>query len=133
MFETERLVEFSMCDSAGILFFSKIFDLTHSAYEEFILRSDLENNYFASEQFAIPLVNASAEYLAPIGLHEIIELSMSVTKIGNSSFQLTTIFTDEAENKKATVKTTHVFISKINSKKTEIPEEVLRLLSKYKS
>ncbi len=133
MFETERLVEFSMCDSAGILFFSKIFDLTHSAYEEFILRSDLENNYFASEQFAIPLVSASAEYLAPIGLHEIIELSMSVTKIGKSSFQLTTIFADEAGNKKATVKTTHVFISKINSKKTEIPEEVLNLLSKYKS
>jgi len=98
MFETERIVEFSMCDSAGILFFAKIFELTHSAYEEFILRSDLEEDYFISKNFAIPLVNATADYLAPIGLHEVIAISISVTEMGNSSFQLTTIFEDGNNN-----------------------------------
>ena len=133
MFETERIVEFSMCDSAGILFFAKIFELTHSAYEEFILRSDLEEDYFISKNFAIPLVNATADYLAPIGLHEVIAISISVTEMGNSSFQLTTIFEDGNNNKKAIVKTTHVFISKISSKKTGIPKEFLALLNSNKA
>ncbi len=133
MFETERIVEFSMCDSAGILFFAKIFELAHSAYEEFILRSDLEDEYFASKEVAIPIVSATADYLAPIGLHEIIEISISVTEIGNSSFQLTTFFENRNNDRKAIVKTTHVFISKISSKKTEIHEEFLALLNANKS
>ncbi len=133
MFETERIVEFSMCDSAGILFFAKIFELAHSAYEEFILRSDLEDEYFASNEVAIPIVSATADYLAPIGLHEIIEISISVTEIGKSSFQLTTFFENSNNDRKAIVKTTHVFISKISSKKTEIHEEFLALLNANKS
>ncbi len=132
MFETERIVEFSMCDSAGILFFSKIFDLTHSAYEELVLRSDLKEDYFVSVQYAIPLVSASANYLAPIALHEVIGVSILVSEIGTSSFQLTTSFTDDVGNEKAIVKTTHVFISKTNSKKTEIPGEFITLLNEHK-
>jgi len=133
MFETERIVEFGMCDSAGILFFAKIFELTHSAYEEFILRSDLENSYFENENFAIPLINASADYNAPIRLHEVLNISIAVSKIGNSSFQLISTFTDDLNISKATVKTAHVFVNKMDFKKTGIPDEFLSLLKKNKS
>ncbi len=46
MFSSNRRVEFTMCDAAGILYFAKIFDLAHSVYEEFILESDLELKCF---------------------------------------------------------------------------------------
>lgn len=132
MFKTERIVEFGMCDSAGILFFANIFDLTHSVYEEFVLRSDLEDSYFENEYFAIPLINTSAEFHKPIRLHEILEISLSVSIIGNSSFQLTITFTDHMGELKATTKTSHVFVSKTEFNKITIPNEFLSLLEEHK-
>ena len=128
MFTTERIVEFGMCDSAGILFFAKIFELSHSAYEEFILRSELEESYFENEIFAIPLINTTADFIEPIKLHEILGIDILVTKIGSTSFELTFSFSNEDGNVKAATKTTHVFVNKNNFKKTEIPVEFLNLL-----
>ncbi|MDA3861850.1 MAG: thioesterase family protein [Melioribacteraceae bacterium] len=128
MFEAERIVEFGMCDSAGVLFFAKIFDLSHSVYEEFILRSNVKDSYFENDSFAIPLVNTTADFHEPIRLHEVLIANLIVSKIGNSSFQLTISFVDEDGIKRATTKTTHVFVSKKDFKKIEIPEEFLNLL-----
>ena len=128
MFETERIVEFGMCDSGGVLFFARIFELAHSAYEEFILRSDLENNYFEHEEIAIPLISATSDFHKPIKLHEVLEINVVVSKIGNSSFQLTTTFLDELVNAKAIVTTTHVFVDKKEFGKMDIPDEFLSLL-----
>lgn len=133
MFETERIVEFGMCDSGGVLFFARIFELTHSAYEEFILRSDLVNNYFENEEIAIPLIRASSEFHKPITLHEVLKINIVVSKIGNSSFQLTTTFLDEQVNAKAIVTTTHVFVEKKEFRKVNIPDEFLSFLKENKS
>ncbi len=130
MFETERIVEFGMCDSGGVLFFARIFELTHSAYEEFILRSDLVNNYFENEEIAIPLIRATSDFHKPIKLHEVLKINIVVSKIGNSSFQLTTTFLDELVNAKAIVTTTHVFVDKKEFRKVNIPDEFLSLLKK---
>lgn len=133
MFSTERIVEFGMCDIGGILFFAKIFDLTHSAYEEFVLSSDLEENYFENKHFAIPLVGVTADFLKPITLHEVLGIGIIASKIGNSSFQLTNTFFDEDGEPKAIVKTNHVFVDKIDFKKIEIPKEFKILLEKNQS
>ena len=133
MFTTERIVEFGMCDIGGILFFSRIFEIAHSAYEEFILTGDLENNYFENEEIAIPLISASSDFHKPISLHEVLKINIEVSKIGNSSFQLTTTFFNESSSAKATVVTTHIFVEKKDFKKTNIPDEFLSLLEKNQS
>lgn len=130
MFATERIVEFGMCDLGGILFFSRIFEIAHSAYEEFVLTSDLENNYFENEEIAIPLISAASDFHKPISLHEVLKITIEASKIGNSSFQLTTIFFDESNSAKATVVTTHIFVDKKDFKKIKIPDEFLSLLKK---
>lgn len=132
MFATERIVEFGMCDSGGILFFSRIFELAHSAYEEYVING-LENNYFENEKIAIPLISASSDFHKPISLHEILNINIEVSKIGNSSFQLITTFLDELNSKKATVVTTHIFVDKKEFKKINIPDDFLSLLKKYQS
>ncbi len=133
MFATERIVEFAMCDSGGILFFSRIFEIAHSAYEEFVLAGDLENNYFESEEIAIPLISASSEFHKPISLHEVLKINIEVSKIGNSSFQLTTTFFNESNSAKATVVTTHIFVDKKEFKKINIPVDFLSLLKENQS
>jgi len=133
MFAAERIVEFGMCDSGGILFFPRIFELAHSAYEEFILKSDLQNNYFENEEIAIPLISAASDFHKPISLHEVLKINIVVSKIGNSSFQLTTAFLDEKDSTKATVITTHIFVDKKEFNKMNIPDEFLSLLKKNQS
>jgi len=118
-----------MCDIGGILFFAKIFDLTHSAYEEFVLSSNLKQNYFANKLFAMPLINTSAEFYKPIKLHQELEIKITVSRIGNSSFELTTKFFDETGDTKATVITNHVFVDKVDFKKVDIPNEFKALLN----
>jgi len=117
-----------MCDNAGILFFSRIFELFHSAYEEFIQRSKLENDYFNLDDLAIPLVKIEADFKAPIMLHEIMDIAIEVTEIKNSAFELTTHFWDKIEKTRAIVKSVHIFVDKQSFSKKEIPTEFRLLL-----
>ena len=133
MFTTERIVEFGMCDSAGILFFAKIFELFHSAYEELVLSSNLDNNFFENEIFAIPLITSNATFRKPIAMHEVLQIELSVVDIRESSFELKTDFFDDDNVLKATVNTTHVFVSKSEFKKMNIQEEFLDFLKEHKN
>jgi len=130
MFSTKRMIEFGMCDIGGVLFFAKIFELAHSVYEEFI-KNNLETNYFENEKFAVPLVNAGADYHSPIKLHSNLIAQLQVAKIGTTSFQLSIKFLDEFNKPKATVNTTHVFLEKSNMLKAKIPIDVLSVLQKH--
>jgi len=132
MFETERIIEWRMCDSAKILFFAEIFNLAHSVYEEFLLRNS-EQDYFEDEKFAIPLINANADFQNPIHLHEILKIKLSVIKIGETSFSLKYLFSNLDDEPKAEVTTSHVFIDKATFEKSNIPEDFLELLIKYKN
>jgi acyl-CoA thioester hydrolase/1,4-dihydroxy-2-naphthoyl-CoA hydrolase len=133
MFSANRRIEFAMCDAAGILFFAKIFELAHSVYEEFILESNLQLNVFENKEYAIPLVSSSAEYKSPILLHQKLKVKLNVTEIGTSSFLLNYDFFDLSDKLKARVKTAHVFVSKSDFIKTNIPNEFLLLLEKHKN
>ena len=129
MFQTKRVIEFSMCDNAGVLFFSRVFELFHSAYEEFIIISDLENDYFNSKEFAVPLINIEADFKLPIKLHDIVNIVIEVTGIKNSSFELTTHLIDESDTARAIVKSVHIFVDKKTFSKREIPTDFRELLS----
>lgn len=128
MFQTKRTVEFSMCDNEGILFFSRIFELFHSAYEEYIVTSDLSSNYFDHNTFAIPLLKTEVEFKSPIRLHETIKIFIEVSGIKGSSFELTTHFLDLEDMQKAIVKSIHVFVEKDGFQKCEIPKEFRSML-----
>ena len=128
MFQTKRVIEFSMCDSARVLFFSRVFELFHSAYEEFIVTSDLENDYFNSEKYAIPILKIEADFKLPIKLHESVTIIINVTQIKNSTFELTTHLIDENDITKAIVKSVHIFVDKSNFSKKEIPTDFRELL-----
>ncbi|MCK5087883.1 MAG: acyl-CoA thioesterase [Melioribacteraceae bacterium] len=128
MFQAKRKIDFYMCDPAGILFYAKLFELAHSVYEEFVLESELEKNYFEDDIIAIPILKAEADFNRPIKLHEEINIELIVTEIKYSTFELTTQFLSLNDELKATVKTVHVFISKDEFKKVEIPGEFRQLL-----
>ena len=128
MFQTKRVIEFSMCDAAGILFFSRVFELFHSAYEEFVLSGDLEIDYFKFEKYAVPILKIEADFKAPIKLHEVINIVIKATEVKNSTFELTTHLVDENDTIRAVVKSIHIFVNIKDFSKTDIPDDIRQIL-----
>ena len=131
MFYSDYKIKFGQCDPGGIMYFAELFDLAHWAYEDMLLESLPENNYFTHDQIVIPLVHAEADYINPLKLHQNVTLKLTVGDIKTTSFQLITEFSDQSENLSAKVKTVHVCVSKDSFDKTEIPNDLREALSKH--
>ena len=119
----QRRVNFFDADPAGIMFFGKIFEFCHSAYEEWIAGFNLSEDYFNHPQYATPIIHTEADFFKPIKPGEIITIEIIVEKIQTSSFSLVHYIYNECNEKLASAKTVHVFIKKMDFSKCTIPEE----------
>ena len=127
MFTSEVKIQFHDCDPAGILFYANIFKHAHDVYQEFL--SQLERNYFADPVYVLPITKSSAEYFSPMKSGESYKCKIMVSKLQESSFELTFLFYDAESNVHAEVKTVHVAVNKSNFIKTSIPEDLKLLLN----
>jgi 1,4-dihydroxy-2-naphthoyl-CoA hydrolase len=133
MVHSEYKIKFSQCDPGGILYFAELFDMAHWAYEDMLNESLKEINYFEHSQIAIPLVHAEADYLKPIRLHQNIAVKIKVDELKSTSFSLLTEFLDSSGIIAAKVKTVHVCVKKDVYEKTDIPEDLRKVLSNHSS
>lgn len=131
MFKVERRIQFYDCDPAGILFFSKVFDICHAAYEILLEQKEAERNYFDDPDIAIPLVHAESNYVQPISYGMRVITDIQVKEIGDTSFTISYRITSSKGDLLASVKTIHVCISKHNWQKIGVPEDLRSLLEMY--
>lgn len=120
-FRHDVTIRFAHCDPAGILFFARIFDLAHEAYEEWVRHCGFSPaEWFAHPEWAVPLRHCQAEYLQPMRLAQTFSVSAQILKIGDRSFQMEWSF-EQAGFLFAKVQTGHVFISKSSGKPIPLP------------
>lgn len=131
MFEIKRTVYFSDCDPAGILFYVKALEFCHSAYEEFINSFHLNLDFWANENFAVPVKSTEAKYIRAIKYSEIITIKLKVLELRNSSFSIGYLIQSEKGETCVEANSVHVFVDKKNWTKTEIIKEVKENLSKF--
>ncbi len=82
-------LNFFDCDPAGIIFFSRLFDFCHSAYEQLIDSFDLDEDYWDNPVYVVPIIHTECDYYRPIKYGDEIEIQLSVSNLKNSSFELT--------------------------------------------
>lgn len=89
MFTYETVIRLSHTDAAGVIFFARLFDLLHLAYEAFLdeIGQPLPHDLPVSD-VVTPIVHASAEYRSPLRLNDRITIEVAVDKIGDRSFTL---------------------------------------------
>ena len=131
MFKYSHIIKFHEVDAAGIIFFANVYKIAHDAYQNFLFSLDLDENYFESKHYAIPLVHSSADYLKPIKFNDTVTIEVKVVKLGESSFELNYNFLNEKNEITVQVETVHVMIEKENFKKTNIPEKLKKNLAKF--
>ena len=124
MFTSKRKINFYDCDPAGILFYAKIYELCHSAYEEMIQSFGLNENYWTNEDYVVPIIHSEATYHKPLLYDSFVEIELSVSSISSSAFKLT--YTCKNDNGELCVEvlTTHVFVDKKTWKKKRIEDDV---------
>src|ERR1035437_830057 len=123
-------INFFDCDPAGILFYARVFQICHSAYESMISSFSLKEDYWNNAEYVAPISYSDARYLKPIKYGETISIELTVAQLRNSSFELGYLCKNEKGEVCAEVKTIHVFVDKKTWKKKEISKEVRAGLEK---
>ena len=123
MFNTKIRINFYDCDPAGILFFANLFKFAHTAYEQMMESFKMSINFFDDDKDVLPILAADSKFIKPIKAGDNIEISISVTVLKKSSFELSYSFKNEDELF-AEVKTVHVCVDKSEFSKIEIPAEL---------
>ena len=89
---TTRKVEFSHVDGAGIVFYPRYFEMISSVIEEWFaqcLDTPFDRMHFHDRR-GIPTAEINVTFLAPSRLGDVLEFSVSVPRIGNSSADVET-------------------------------------------
>ncbi len=87
-FRTTRLVEFHDTDMAGIMHFASFFQYMESAEHELIRTAGFSvHGKIDGATLSFPRVAASCEFHSPALSEDILEIAVSLTRIGNKSLQ----------------------------------------------
>lgn len=133
MITIKKRINFYDCDPAGILFYGEIFSICHTAYEELVSTFNLENDYWQNDEFVVPIINSSADYLIPFKNGDSASVNVSVTDLRNSSFELSYKCFNQRNELCAKVKTVHVFVNKKSWKKKALLQEIKSGLEPHKN
>ena len=133
MFKEKIKISFYDCDPAGILFYANLFKFAHKAYEALISSFDLPINYFENNEYVVPIIHAEGDYYIPMKPGVEINVSVEVTQIRKSSFELSYKFINNNSKVCAEVKTVHVFVDKKSFEKISIPVQVLKKIESNKA
>lgn len=110
----------SETDATGSLYFTNLLKFATEAFEGFLAGRD-------SKKYALPIVSAKSSYKAPLYRNDEIVLKLSVTKIGNSSFELSCRI-EKMGKEIGFVEIIHVVASLKTKKKMNIPFDLMQLL-----
>jgi YbgC/YbaW family acyl-CoA thioester hydrolase len=131
MFTTKKKINFYDCDPAGILFYGRVYELCHSAYEDLISSFDLKEDYWNNDEYVVPILNSEAHYHKPIKYGETMIIEVAVSKLKSSSFELEYTVRNEAGDECTIVRTVHIFVDKATWKKQEIKPDIKNGLEEY--
>lgn len=133
-FYSERLVRFSHCDPAGIVFFPQYFIMFNGLVEDWFnqgLGLDYAK-YITEHRLGFPVVSLTCNFIAPSRIGERITLGLTLQHMGKSSLALGMTCSYKGEER---VRATLVLVS-IDLDKTKavpVPEDLRLLMTGFQS
>ncbi len=116
-------------DAAGVVFFANIFRIAHDIYEQFLKQIGYTfRERFAAADFILPIAHAEADYLHPLQVGDVIEITAQPVDIGNSSFAMIYHLTDFDGKVLASVRTVHVAVDAKTFRTIRMPENFRKQL-----
>jgi acyl-CoA thioester hydrolase len=121
-------VRYGECDAQKVVFNSKYADYVDVAVTEFLRAAGIQE-LFVTGQLDFQLVKQTVEWKSPARYDEVLELSLTTTRLGRTSFTIGTEFRMAgADRLLATVETVYVLMDGRTLTKLEIPPDIRRAL-----
>ena len=129
MFSYSARIQLHQTDAAGIIFYSRQFEIAHDAYEALMehLGFPLQEQ-IAEGSFYLPIVHADADYIRPVRCGDSVEIALMVSHIGNSSFTLNYLLNDPEGAEVGKVNTVHVCVDRESGASIKIPAGLRKAL-----
>ena len=117
---------FHEVDRAGIIFFGRVFEYAHVAFEEvlFTVFGDWDQ-LFHAHSVGLPLVNAQSNFQKPIRQGDELTVESRIVKVGNGSLVFRHDIVDRAGSMRASVRLTHASIDLKTFKPIPLPTAIL--------
>ena len=126
-------ISLGQTDAGGRIFFARIFDVAHLAFEGLLERVGYSIPRILNEgQFVLPVIEAKAEYKAPLVTGDKVAITPRLLHIGNSSFSVEYSIKNAANVLAAKVTTIHVCVGKESGTKMELPADLRSALEEYR-
>ena len=120
-----HVVHFSETDPAGILFFSRVFEICHHAFEAYLASRGFPlDRVLTDVDWLLPMVHAEADFLAPLRLGDHVEVEVSVARLGKSSITFQYELSVVGKGPAATVRHVHAAIDRATWGPRALPDEV---------
>lgn len=130
-FRTQLPVRFQDVDAAGIVFFARIFDYVHAAYEEFLASVGHPlPTILAQGKWAAPLRHAEADYLAPSRFGDVLTIELVRAHVVETEIALGWRLTSDAgPSPRAVVQTVHAFVTLPRFERCAVPPDIVQALT----
>jgi 4-hydroxybenzoyl-CoA thioesterase len=131
-FRRERLIRFSDCDPAGIVFYPQYFIMFNGLVEDWV-NEGLGLGYqtlILDRRVGLPTVSLQADFVAPSRMGDVVTLSLSVARLGGSSLTLA-LSCDAADGQRMKFRQVLVTTSLETHRAIEIPADLREAISRF--
>ncbi len=125
-------VRFHEVDSAGIVFFARIFQYHHDAYEAWVRAIGWPLDPTIWERgYGLPLVHAEADFSAPIRLGQEVRIRLRPTAVGTKSMTVRSELHGPDDARLAVVTTVHCCVDPKSKQPIPLPEGLRKAIEAY--
>lgn len=125
-----RIIRIQDTDATGVLYFANQFQISLEAFEEFMRQSGFSLDLMIEEKkLLLPIVHTEGDFFMPLKVGDEVDVSLSFTRIGNSSFTYLTKLKKKGEVVgRASI--VHVTYSPEKKRSQPIPSDLKKYLTK---
>ena len=131
-FRRERLIRFSDCDPAGIVFYPQYFIMFNGLVEDWV-NEGLGlgyQNLIVDRRVGLPTVSLQADFVAPSKMGDLVTLSLSVARLGGSSLTLA-LSCDGADGPRMKFRQVLVTTSLKTHRAIELPADMREAIERF--
>jgi len=119
-------VRFAEVDPAQVMYFSRVYELAHEAFEELMTAVGYPPSaVFTHNKWGMPLVHTEADYRRPWRLGESISIQASLAEVGEKSIAFEYSFVGDDGEPRTRVGMRHVFVSLETFEACAPPDDVI--------
>ncbi|MDB9527355.1 acyl-CoA thioesterase [Oscillatoria sp. CS-180] len=133
-FEYRRTICFAETDAAGVVYFSRIFNFCHEAYEASLQQTGINvRTFFSRGETAVPITHTEADFHRPLLCGDGITIQLVPIQTALDSFDIRYTVLQETGKTAAIALTRHVCIETATRQRQPLTEELTQWLQQYGS